>query len=109
MKIILHIFGGDSLFVIITYDVAVTSKGGEKRLRDVAKYCENIGQRVQNSVFECLLDYAKYKKVKSDLADIIDVELDSVRFYNLGNKWNNKVVHIGTVESFNLESGTLIL
>ncbi len=97
------------MFVIITYDVSVTSKGGEKRLRDVAKYCENIGQRVQNSVFECLLDYAKYKKVKSDLTDIIDVKKDSLRFYNLGNKWNNKVVHIGTVESFNMESGTLIL
>ena len=75
---------------------------GKRRLRNVAKMCVNYGQRVQNSVFECQLDATKYRQVKAILEDIIDKEADSLRFYNLGDKYKNKVEHIGTKLSFDV-------
>ena len=75
---------------------------GKRRLRKVAKMCVNYGQRVQNSVFECQLDATKYRQVKAILEDIIDKEADSLRFYNLGDKYKNKVEHIGTKLSFDV-------
>ena len=95
------------MLVLITYDVNTQTEAGRKRLRKVAKQCVNYGQRVQNSVFECQLDTAKYRQVKAILEDIIDKEVDSLRFYNLGNKYKNKVEHIGIKPSFDL-TGTLI-
>lgn len=95
------------MMVLITYDVNTESEGGKKRLRRVAKQCVNYGQRVQNSVFECVLDAAKCREVKNKLEKIIDKEKDSLRFYYLGNNYQNKVEHIGTKESFDIE-GTLI-
>ena len=97
------------MFVVITYDVSVSSKSGSKRLRHVAKYCENIGQRVQNSVFECVVDYSQYNRIKKELSDLIDKDTDSLRFYNLGNSWGNHVTHIGTKDCFDMEKGSLIL
>ena len=99
---------GEGVLVIITYDVNTQTESGRKRLRKVAKQCVNYGQRVQNSVFECQLDATKYRQVKAILEDIIDKEADSLRFYNLGDKYKNKVEHIGIRPSFDV-TGLLML
>lgn len=99
---------GDKMLVLITYDVNTETPLGRKRLRQVAKQCVNYGQRVQNSVFECILDEAKSREVQHILEKIIDKEKDSLRFYYLGNNYKNKVVHIGAKASIDIE-GTLII
>lgn len=83
------------MLVLITYDVNTETAAGKKRLRKVAKQCVNYGRRVQNSVFECILDNAQCLTLKSILSDIIDEEVDSLRLYYLGNKYKTKVEHIG--------------
>lgn len=83
------------MLVLIAYDVNTETAAGKKRLRKVAKQCVNYGRRVQNSVFECILDNAQCLTLKSILSDIIDEEVDSLRFYYLGNKYKTKVEHIG--------------
>lgn len=92
------------LLILITYDVSTSSIGGQKRLRKVSKLCQNYGQRVQNSVFECILDATQFATLKIELAKIIDKEMDSLRFYQLGNNYKTKVEHIGIKESIDLES-----
>jgi len=94
--------------VLITYDVNTQTSQGVKRLSRVAKVCTNYGQRVQNSVFECLIDTTQFVMIKKQLIDIIDEEKDSIRYYILGDKYKNKVEHIGVQKSFDL-SGTLII
>lgn len=96
------------MLVLITYDVNTEDAKGRTRLRKVAKQCVNYGQRVQNSVFECILDPAQYKLLKAQLLKIIDLEKDSLRFYNLGNQYKNKIEHYGTKETYEQE-GVLIL
>ena len=96
------------MLVLITYDVNTETYAGRKRLHKVAKQCENYGQRVQNSVFECVLDAAKCREVQNKLEGIIDKDKDSLRFYYLGNNYKSKVEHIGAKPSFDIE-GTLIL
>ena len=96
------------MLVLITYDVNTQTPVGRKRLRQVAKQCVNYGQRVQNSVFECILDTAKFREVQRKLEQIIDKDTDSLRFYFLGNNYKNKVEHMGAKESFDVE-GTLII
>ena len=81
------------MLVLITYDVNTETKAGRTRLRKVAKQCVNYGQRVQNSVFECSLDNAKLIEVQHLLEGLIDKNVDSLRFYILGNKYKNKVIH----------------
>ena len=81
--------------VLITYDVNTETAAGRARLRKVAKQCVNYGRREQNSVFECILDNAQCIMLKSILTDIIDENVDSLRFYYLGNKYQTKVEHIG--------------
>lgn len=93
--------------VLITYDVNTETEAGKKRLRKVAKECENYGQRVQNSVFECIIDLARLKQVQAKLLKLIDVEKDSLRFYYLGDEWRKRVEHVGAKTSLDLE-GTLI-
>ena len=83
------------MFVLITYDVNITSPYGAKRLRNVAKACMDYAKRVQNSVFECILTEAQYVLLKNKLNNIIDTEQDSIRFYMLGKNWKNKVETIG--------------
>lgn len=92
-----YFFGNEVIIVLvlITYDVNTESSAGRTRLRKVAKQCENYGRRVQNSVFECILDQAQCVMLKSLLSDIIDEEVDSLRLYYLGNKYQTKVEHIG--------------
>lgn len=83
------------MLVLITYDVNTETAAGKARLRKVAKQCENYGRRVQNSVFECILDQTQCLRLKAILTDIIDEKVDSLRFYYLGNKYQTKVEHIG--------------
>ena len=96
------------MLVLITYDVNTEDAAGRKRLRKVARECVNYGHRVQNSVFECLLDTAQYALLKHKLEALIDKDRDSLRFYNLGNRYQNRIEHIGAKESYEPE-GVLIL
>lgn len=96
------------MLVLITYDVNTTTSAGRRRLRMVAKKCVSHGTRVQNSVFECVLDNSQYKLLKHELEQLIDTDFDSLRFYTLGNNYQNKVTHIGAKETFEIE-GDLIL
>ena len=95
------------MLVLITYDVNTETPLGRKRLRQVAKQCMNYGQRVQNSVFECVLDAAKCREVQHKLEQIIDKDKDSLRFYYLGNNYKSKVEHVGIKESFNVEDALI--
>lgn len=95
------------MLVLATYDVETVTPEGRKRLRRVAKECVNLGQRVQNSVFECLVDPAQFAELRHKLEQIIDPEKDSLRFYFLGSNWRNRVEHIGAKPSFDPE-GVLI-
>ena len=90
------------MLVLITYDVNTQTADGRKRLRKVAKQCINYGQRVQNSVFECQIDAVKYRQIKAALEGIIDKNTDSLRFYNLGDKYKSKVEHVGAKPSFDV-------
>lgn len=83
------------MLVLITYDVNTETAAGKRRLRKVAKQCVNYGRRVQNSVFECILDNAQCVALKASLEELIDAEVDSLRFYYLGNRYQTKVEHIG--------------
>ena len=96
------------MMVLITYDVNTQDKEGRRRLRKVAKQCQNYGQRVQNSVFECLIDASQFACLKDTLENLIDLEKDSLRFYSLGNNWQKKVEHIGAKEVIDIE-GTIIV
>lgn len=96
------------MMMLITYDVNTSTAAGRKRLRKVAKQCVNHGQRVQNSVFECLLDPAQFAQLKHNLEKIIDVELDSLRYYYLGKNWRNRVEHVGAKETFDPENTIII-
>ena len=96
------------MLVLITYDVNTTDAAGRKRLRQTAKQCVNYGQRVQNSVFECLLDPAQYKLLQSKLLSIIDEEKDSLRFYQLGNRYQTKIEHFGVKAGYEPEGVLLV-
>lgn len=96
------------MLILITYDVNTEDSKGKARLRKVAKQCVNHGQRVQNSVFECVLDPGQCKLLKAQLLEIIDEKKDSLRFYCLGNQYKNKIEHYGAKPAFDQE-GVLIL
>ena len=96
------------MLILITYDVNTTNAEGRRRLRQVAKLCTAHGQRVQNSVFECVLDNSQYLHLRHELERTIDPEKDSLRFYTLGNRYQDKVIHIGTKDTLPVE-GNLIL
>ncbi len=106
--VIPHFYGSEKMLVLITYDVSTEDAKGKSRLRKVAKQCVNHGQRVQNSVFECVLDPGQCKLLKAKLLNIIDQEKDSLRFYYLGDQYKRKIEHYGTKGSFDQE-GVLIL
>ncbi len=94
--------------VLISYDVSTVDAGGKRRLRKVAKECQNHAQRVQNSVFEADLDYSAFIKLKDSLLKIINSEEDSLRFYYLGNNWAKRIEHYGVKNTYNPE-GVLII
>ncbi len=96
------------MFVLVTYDVKTSDPGGSRRLRRVAKACRDYGQRVQFSVFECIVDPAQWTKLKQRLIDEIDEEADSLRFYFLGSNWKHRVEHVGAKPSIDQE-GPLII
>lgn len=96
------------MMVLVSYDVGTTSIGGPRRLRRIAKVCQNYGQRVQFSVFELEVDPARWVSIKQQLRDLIDPEVDSLRFYFLGSKWQDKVEHIGAKPALDLH-GPLVL
>lgn len=96
------------MLVLITYDVNTETADGRRRLRRIAKECVNYGQRVQNSVFECLLDAAQAKRLTHTLRSIMDEQADSLRFYNLGNNYKARIEHFGKQEGYDPE-GTLII
>lgn len=93
--------------MLITYDVNTETKAGRTRLRKVAKLCTNKGQRVQNSVFECLLDSTQFAILRSSLEKVVDPSTDSLRYYFLGDKWRNRVEHFGAKSAYDPE-GILI-
>lgn len=95
------------MLVLITYDVSTETAAGRTRLRKIAKKCVNYGTRVQNSVFECVLDAAQCLVLKSELQEIMDEEQDSIRFYYLGNNYRPKVEHMGIDNGLDVE-GSLI-
>ena len=96
------------MMMLVSYDVAQNEKG-EKRLRRVAKILENYGQRVQYSVFECLVEPGQWVELKAKLLKEINSDYDSLRFYSLGANWQRKVEHIGQKKPFDLQNDVLIL
>lgn len=96
------------MLVLVTYDVAVQTEGGAKRLRRVARACQDWGQRVQYSVFEIEVDPAQWTRLKVLLEEVIDPKHDSLRYYYLGSNWTRRVEHVGAKPATDL-SGPLIL
>ena len=96
------------MLVLVTYDVSTQDAAGKKRLRKVAKECVNYGQRVQNSVFECIVDASQALILKDKLLSLIDESCDSLRFYYLGNKYDTKVEHYGAKETYEAEGVLMI-
>ena len=96
------------MLVVITYDVNTETAPGRKRLRQIAKQCVNYGQRVQNSVFECSLDAAQARTLKEKLVKLMDPEMDSLRFYYLGNNYQNKIEHFGRKAGYDPEGVLMV-
>ena len=96
------------MMVLVSYDVSLESSGGARRLRRVGKACKDYGQRVQYSVYECIVDPAQWTKLRARLLSEIDAEQDSLRFYFLGANWKQRVEHVGAKPSVDLE-GPLVV
>ncbi len=96
------------MMVLITYDVSTTTPAGRKRLHQVAKQCVNFGQRVQKSVFECVLDPAQFAMLRNKLEKIIDKDEDSLRYYFLGSNWKRRVEHVGVNHTFDPEGPIIV-
>lgn len=96
------------MYILITYDVDTISEQGQKRLRQVAKACKDYGQRVQNSVFECDVTDAQFTILKERLSNIIDKQLDSIRFYYLNKNENRRTISIGKQSSYNIKDAIII-
>jgi len=96
------------MLVVVTYDVNTETPESRRRLRHIAKKCQNLGQRVQKSVFECLVDPAQWAQLRQGLIDEINPEQDSLRFYLLGKNWKHRVEHAGAKQGYDPE-GPLII
>ena len=96
------------MLILVTYDINIESTTGPKRLRRVAKQCINYGVRVQNSVFECQVDAAQFTKLKHDILKEIDPEVDSVRFYVLGNNFRGKIEHYGIEKGIKVDEPLIL-
>ena len=94
--------------MLITYDVDTVSETGQKRLRQVAKVCKDYGQRVQNSVFECEVSEAQFVTLKKRICAIIDVQLDSIRFYFLSSKSHGRVMSLGKTTSYDVADALIV-
>ena len=96
------------MFVLVSYDVATDDDGGARRLRRVAKACQNYGQRVQYSVFECIVDPAQWAILRDRLIKEIDRDKDSLRFYFLGSNWRRRVEHVGAKKAIDQEGPMIV-
>jgi CRISPR-associated protein Cas2 len=96
------------MLVLVSYDVSTRNDAGRRRLRRVARLCEDRGQRVQNSVFECLVDAAQWVAFRAALIAEADLNEDSLRFYFLGNEWQRKVEHLGAKPSYDPEAPLIL-
>ena len=96
------------MMVVVSYDVAVVTPEGRRRLRRVARVCTNYGQRVQNSVFQCLVEPGQWESLRARLLDIYEPNEDSLRFYLLGRHWRNRVEHHGTKGTMNMDDPLII-
>jgi CRISPR-associated protein Cas2 len=96
------------MMVLVSYDVAVTTPGGARRLRRVSKACQNFGQRVQHSVFECVIDPAQWVTLKNQLEKIVDPKEDSLRYYFLGSNYKRRVEHFGAKPSLDIEGPVIV-
>ncbi|WFS63350.1 CRISPR-associated endonuclease Cas2 [Pseudodesulfovibrio thermohalotolerans] len=97
------------MLVLVSYDVSFEESGGKRRLRKIAKICENYGQRVQYSVFECVVDPAQWAHLRHNLLEAFDEDRDSLRFYFLGKNWQRRVEQHGAGVAYDPERDTLIL
>ena len=97
------------MLMLVSYDVNTVNAAGRRRLRRIAKVCENWGIRVQNSVFECTIDWAQWVTLKAQLEAICEPSVDSLRYYNLGNNYREKVIHFGAKPTVDPEADTLIV
>jgi CRISPR-associated protein Cas2 len=96
------------MLVVVAYDVNTETEEGRKRLRRVARVCENCGQRVQNSVFECLVDAARWTRVRARLISEISEARDSLRFYFLGDNWKGRIEHVGAKASYDPQGALIV-
>jgi CRISPR-associated protein Cas2 len=96
------------MMVLVTYDVNTEDAEGRRRLRKVAKQCVNFGQRVQNSVFECLVDPVQFADLRKRLEAIIDIKVDSLRYYFLGDNWKSRVEHVGSKVAYDPEGVMMV-
>ena len=94
--------------MLVTYDVATQDSAGRRRLRKIARLCQNRGQRVQYSVFECQVDPAQWAALRAELIDEMDPSQDSLRFYRLGSNWRPRIEHVGVKESYDPD-GPLVM
>jgi len=96
------------MFILVSYDVATSTDGGQRRLRRVAKACLDYGQRVQYSVFECIINPAQWVVLRQRLIKEIDLKKDSLRFYFLGSNWRRRVEHIGAKKTIDQEGALIV-
>ena len=96
------------MLVLVSYDVSTMTAEGRKRLRHIAKQCQNYGIRVQDSVFECNVDSSQWCGLKAELEQICDPQTDSLRYYYLGKNYRTKVEHFGAKEAVDVEAPLLL-
>jgi CRISPR-associated protein Cas2 len=96
------------MLVVVAYDVSTESEAGKRRLRRVARVCENYGQRVQNSVFECWVDAARWVKLRAHLVAEVETHLDSLRFYFLGDSWKGRIEHVGAKPGYQADEPLIL-
>ncbi len=96
------------MLILVSYDVSTTDPEGPKRLRKVAKACQNYGQRVQFSVFECILEPGQWARLKQRLIDLINKDTDSLRFYYLGSNWKRRIEYVGVQKGFDQEGPMIV-
>ncbi|WP_461244071.1 CRISPR-associated endonuclease Cas2 [Secundilactobacillus muriivasis] len=96
------------MLIVAAYDISITSDGGPRRLSKVAKICSRYGRRVQNSVFECNIDTLAFTKMRAELDAVVDLNRDSLRFYNLGKHYQSKIIHEGTKDVQDIEDPLIL-
>lgn len=96
------------MYILITYDVNIASENGNHRLRQISKICQNYGQRVQNSVFECIVTESQYLLLKNAIYNAMDKDNDNVRFYMLSSKWKKKIETLGKSSSIDYTDELII-